>query len=453
MFASLFFLFLVLALINFVPEIETTFLVDSLFEAFGLGLLLYIALLIIIVIQIGLFAKWRRFNISFYVILTNVELLFFFCFYHFALGAHRWLCQGPHLCLFHFPNAVFSVMLYLMGLGWMYFWLGYFRAAHTTTTPLRHASLQILFLFPFCFPFLVFSVLFDLMNSLPSVSAWLAPSDSWIQTIGLSMLSLIMIIVTMLLMPPLIVTCWRCRPLRHPFLLPRLEALCQRMHFKHAGIKMWTIMRHQFTAGIIGLVPRFRYIMFTDNLIQQFPLQEIEAILIHEIGHSRYKHLWIYPFVLLGMLVTATWLSLIYTEPLEHYFHVQFERDPSAIWNFLFLVSLFSLYAFILGLYFRFVFGFFSRLFERQADLNIFDSSLPPIYMIHALDHIAIVTGYSHRHPSWHHSSIQERIDFLELAIQNPQLVAQHHQKVRKWVAVYLTVLILASIGLLFVLF
>lgn len=449
MFSNLFFLFLFLALINFIPELETPFWITSSLEAFSLGLLIYAVLLLGILGQIKLLSKFTKWPAPFYVILANLELLLFFCLYHFGLGSHRWLLEGQYLSALQSPSALFALILYLSALGWVHYWLARHHLTSIRTTPLRHAGDQLLFLLPFCFPFLIFSLFFDGLNLLPFFQTWLQPSDSWLHTAELTSLSLAVLIATLLFMPPLIVTCWRCRPLVHPFLTPRLESLCRRMHFKHAGIKVWTIMRHSFTAGIIGILPRFRYIMFTPNLIHQFPLQEIEAILLHEIGHSRYKHLWIYPFILLGMLVTATWLSLFYTEPLYYYFASQYQAYPSEVWYFFFLVTLFSLYALILALYFRYVFGFFSRLFERQADLHIFESSLPPIYMVHALDHIAVVTGHSHSQPNWHHFSIQERIDFLDAAIQHPSLVNQYHRKVRRYVILYFIVLgiALAALG------
>ncbi len=56
-------------------------------------------------------------------------------------------------------------------------------------------------------------------------------------------------------------------------------------------------------------------------------------------------------------------------------------------------------------------FSVLSRLFERQADLYIFESSFDPFYMIQALDRLGVVTGFTHSQPSWHHFSLQERID------------------------------------------
>jgi Zn-dependent protease with chaperone function len=150
------------------------------------------------------------------------------------------------------------------------------------------------------------------------------------------------------------------------------------------------------------------------------------------------------------MLMMGAFLSFFYTDALSHYFAHYNHLYPSEIWNFLFSFSVFILYGCFLAIYFRLVFGFFSRLFERQADLHIFNYSLSPSYMIQALDHIGVVTGNTHDHPSWHHYSIQERMDFLQSAIQNPRLITQHHRKVKKWVIIYFILLILSCLSLFF---
>ena len=73
--------------------------------------------------------------------------------------------------------------------------------------------------------------------------------------------------------------------------------------------------------------------------------------------------------------------------------------------------SVFILAVFLV--YFRFVFGFFMRNFERQADgyvYTLFDSARPLIATFHK---IAFTSGQSADRPNWHHYSIRERIDHL----------------------------------------
>ncbi len=450
MFANLFFLILVLALINFVPEVEPSLWISSSFHAFEVGWLFYGLFLLGIYLQIKGLARWVKISPDFLLTVMNLELLIFLCFYYFGLGAHRLLTEGPLMSQIQTPFSLFSLLLYMGGLGWTHYWLAHFHFVPVNTSLRIHTYTQLQFLFPFCLPFIIFRVLFDSLNFIPQWSIFIQQTDdfSLFLLFGLSLISLLVILI---FMPPLLIACWRCQPLRDPFILSKLQAVCDQVHFKHAGIKIWTILRRSFTAAIIGIVPRFRYVMFTQNLINQFSVEELEAILTHEIGHSRYKHLLFYPFILLGMAILGAFLSLFYTDPLARYFMYQNTLYPSEIWSFLFPFSLFSIYAILLGIYFRFIFGFFSRLFERQADLNIFDYALSPTYLIQALDHIALATGNTHRHPSWHHYSIQERINFLHSAMANPILVAQHHRRVKRWLVIYFSLLILSCLALYWV--
>ena len=215
------------------------------------------------------------------------------------------------------------------------------------------------------------------------------------------------------------------------------------MNFRHAGLKIWSALPHEFTAGIIGVVSSFRYILFTPPLLSRFQPEEIEAILVHEIGHHRYKHLLIYPFIMLGMVFTA---ALIPTG-LEKWLSFGSGTIADETSYFTLLILLFGGYALAAALYFRIIFGFFSRLFERQADLHIFDSPLRPGCMIEALDRLGTVTGSSHDVPSWHHFSLRERIQFLSEAIENPALIKQHHRRVNKWLIIYFFGLVLSSLA------
>jgi STE24 endopeptidase len=46
-------------------------------------------------------------------------------------------------------------------------------------------------------------------------------------------------------------------------------------------------------AVMIGLVPRFRYVLLTDRLLRELEPDELEAVLAHELGHAKKHHLLI----------------------------------------------------------------------------------------------------------------------------------------------------------------
>jgi tetratricopeptide (TPR) repeat protein len=88
--------------------------------------------------------------------------------------------------------------------------------------------------------------------------------------------------------------------------------------------------------------------------------------------------------------------------------------------------------------YFRFVFGFFMRNFERQADgyvYTLFDTALP---LVSTFRKIALTSGQSVDRPNWHHYSIRERIEFLNRCERDRSWLRRHDRKVRRGMACYL---------------
>ena len=439
MFSQLFFVLLALILINFTSETHLTFWIEDPKKALQWGLLSYALLLAILVWQSKIFQTLHKRIQSLWGSLVNLEVLLFLGIYHFGLGAQRFFLQGT-LASYQTPYTLVSLLLYFLALGWAHLWHSYFQLHCSLKKSFKNAYHQLLFYCPFCLPFIFISFILDGLQHLP---AWQNDTLPLSQDLILFLLSLCLLGLTLIFLPALMIKCWRCKPLEQFDLKQRLEHLCTSLRFRHAGLKIWSIMPHSFTAGIIGVVPAFRYILFTPALLKRFQVEEIEAILIHEIGHNHYKHLLCYPFILLGMLVLGT-LMLV---GLENILLLTMGEPSSTSNYFLLLMTLFVFYALLMGVYFRLVFGFFSRLFERQADLHIFSTPLSPIYLIQALDHLGVVTGYTHDHPSWHHFSIQERIRFLYQAMDNPNLITRHHRRVKKWLMIYFVALLTTCVA------
>ncbi|HAA04757.1 MAG TPA: hypothetical protein DCE18_15525 [Syntrophobacteraceae bacterium] len=102
-------------------------------------------------------------------------------------------------------------------------------------------------------------------------------------------------------------------------------------------------------------------------------------------------------------------------------------------------------------LYFRYVFGYFMRNSERQADLYALELIGHPFTLASSLEKIAIAGGHIHDLPSWHHFSIRQRIQFLLDSYRNPQLRLRHHRKLYAMALVFLAmVAVLATAGFQF---
>lgn len=426
MFSQIFFLFLTLILMNFATEIPASYWIENPKEAFEWGLLCYALLLFFIGLQATIFRYIHRKIQSFWSGFINIEILFFLALFYFGLGGHRIFLENSS---YQTPLIFSSLILYFFALGWIQFSYSYFCNHMSIKKGFKSGYRHCLFYFPFTIPFIMATLFLDGWSHFFSEQ-----SDTLLLLGGIAFIGL-----TFLFLPPLMMRCWGCRSLNPLDLNERLEKLCSSLQFRHAGLKTWSMLPHAFTAGIIGIIPFFRYILFTPPLVQRFQPEEVEAILIHEIGHNHHRHLLCYPLILLGMLMSGALLLM----GLEDFFFFVHPSSSSDTVSFLLIITFFGCYAAAMGLYFRFIFGFFSRLFERQADLHIFSTSLSPLALVKALDRLGVVTGYTHDQPSWHHFSLQERIGFLYQAMDNPTLVTQHHRKVKLWLIIYLFALIL----------
>lgn len=423
MFTNLIFLILVLMLVSFAADMEhATWMLEPL-AAFGASALLYIGLLGLIIFQNKLFKRARKQTL---LTLVNFECLLFLALIHYLIGTHRLFTVGS----FQTGVILYALSLYLAAL-YVFHW-------SWKTGSSREASNQIALLVPFALPFLLFTLLVDLFQLLPAdnfLATFFNAASPWLGLIP----SLFFLGAMLLFLPPLIVRFWRCVPMEDSDLKRRLEALCDKAQFAHGGFKTWGVMEGTLTAAIIGVLPALRYILFTPRLLKTFSPEAIEAILAHEIGHSYRKHLLYYPLIFLGMAVLMTLFSICCMGPLSKLFDQTFGNS----WGQLFPLFLFIPIALIIWLYFRYVYGFYSRLFERQADLHVFALGIKPEAMIEALDHVGTGTGFTHLVPNWHHYSIQERIDFLKRAMQDPEVVPQHHRRVKQALYAYLVLLAL----------
>jgi tetratricopeptide (TPR) repeat protein len=200
------------------------------------------------------------------------------------------------------------------------------------------------------------------------------------------------------------------------------------------------------TAGVMGLLPRFRYILLTESLLNILSEDELKAVMAHEIGHIKYKHILFYALFLLGYMVISFGLFDVFFYLMAMHPQLfalltsQKEADAGIFY------SIFSL-PFVLSiiLYFRYVMGFFMRNFERQADF--FSAQLlgraEPIIM--SLEKIAHAGGQSRSHPSWHHFSIAQRVEALWKSTLDPNLIKRHSKRLA--LSLIALLVIISSLG------
>jgi Zn-dependent protease with chaperone function len=243
--------------------------------------------------------------------------------------------------------------------------------------------------------------------------------------------------------PVLIKTVWRCRPMEKGVARSKIEAVCEKAGLRYADILKWDLFAGaMITAGVMGIVGRYRYILVTPALLHSLDDQEMEAVMLHEIGHVHHHHMLFYLFFFAGFIACnfvffePMMLMLFIAEPVYQAFaFVGLEKDQAhPVMICVLLISFFVLY-------FRFGFGVFMRNFERQADIHLYRFYPDATPLIRTFYKIAAVSRQAMDRPNWHHFSIGQRIRFLEKCQQNPALVSWHHRRVRQMITGFAIVL------------
>lgn len=95
--------------------------------------------------------------------------------------------------------------------------------------------------------------------------------------------------------PVFIKTIWQCRPMEKGPGRSRIEAVCHMAGLRYADILIWDLFAgSMITAGVMGLVGKFRYILVTPALLGSLDDEELAAVILHEIGHVKHRHMLFY---------------------------------------------------------------------------------------------------------------------------------------------------------------
>ena len=305
---------------------------------------------------------------------------------------------------------------------------------------------QISFSIPVLLPWLLLSGVADIINVLPFET----PKYFLSTTQGQIVYFLVFLFAIAIAGPAAIQKFWRCKPLETGYYRERIENLCRKAGLEYTEILYWPIFGgRMITAGVMGLVKKFRYILVTRDLLRFLEPEEVDAVIAHEIGHIKKKHLIFYLVFFVGyMLISfATFDLLVYfiifTEPIYSFIN-NTSLDQTAVTSSIFS---FTIIIFFL-IYFRFIFGYFMRNFERQADTYVyalFDNALP---LISCFEKIAATSGEPYDKPNWHHFSIKSRIDFLRKCETDRTWITRHDNKIKKSIAAYMAgILLIGGVG------
>ena len=300
------------------------------------------------------------------------------------------------------------------------------------------------FAVPVLIPWVVLSAMIDILYALPFDFLKRILSS----TGGELFFILLFLAAVAVIGPALIQKFWRCRSLPEGPIRTRIENVCQKARVHYRDIVDWPVFGGQMiTAGVMGLVKRFRYILVTRALLAHLSPEELDAVIAHEAAHVKKNHLLFYLFFLTGyMLIAYTAFDLIvylllYSKPanllISAIGYDQTEAAPV-------LLSLVMVGFFLV--YFRYIFGYFMRNFERQADAFAFSMLGSAAPLVRTFKKIAYTSGQSPDKPNWHHFSIRQRIGFLEQCESDRTLVLRHNRKVFRSIVAFLCAMVLLGV-------
>jgi Zn-dependent protease with chaperone function len=235
------------------------------------------------------------------------------------------------------------------------------------------------------------------------------------------------------------------RPLPPGPVRAAIEQQMAALSVRAKDLLLWETRGRVLNAMVVGLTGRTRFVIVSDALLARLPLPEVLAVVSHEAGHARLRHLqW---FLLVGLS------SILFFRSAEELLGPSLGPAGGLFLTFL------SLAFFWFGML-----GWLSRRFERQADVfgalhgaallpDAPDVALPPApapvpagtaAMMGALDRVAGEGGakFSHRH-----GSIADRIGYLaRFALDRPtrETLATDTRRV-KWILVAFALVALGS--------
>jgi Zn-dependent protease with chaperone function len=352
---------------------------------------------------------------SYHSLIFRLSVLAIFLF---ALDVHffhlkTWLQMIPGIRSFSVLQGILAVLVFVayQVTIWYFAFPAYDLTFQTRITRRSFIVSNLKLNVPILFPWVLLSLIYDLIF----LSSWRSLQSLMNRPEGEVIFFSLFLFILMIFMPGLIRYWWGCRPFLPSEKVTALKSFLEEKKFKYRELLRWPIFEgRMMTAGIMGMVARFRYLLITESLMDILAIDELKAVVAHEMGHARYRHFFLYLVFFVGFAVVSTGLwdffaVLLSTRPfVMRIIGTGASADASFLYFVLALPVLVSMVV-----YFRYVMGFFMRHFERQADLYSALIMGSPRETISSLEKIAILSGKIRDLPSWHHFSIRQRVDCL----------------------------------------
>ena len=374
-----------------------------------------------------------------------IMAIFIYAIDIYALNIGVWLRQFTFFQFFPTLEALcfLGLFIFYLCVVWNFAYDAHIKLYKTGEARKDYILSNITFSLPVLLPWFILSITADIINILP----FELPKKVLLSTEGQIVYFLGFLVILAIVGPALVQKFWGCRPLKQGRARFRIELLCKKTNMAYRDIMVWPLFGgRMITAGVMGLVKRFRYILVTPALLNYLEPYEIDAVVAHEIGHIKKKHLLFYLMFFAGYLILAFSTLDFITYGLIYLEAVYGLMGQNSAGYATFTSISFSIMMIVVFLiYFRYIFGFFMRNFERQADVYAYTIMGDAAPLVTTFEKIAAASGQPPDQPNWHHFSIKERIDYLQQCQADERWVHKHDKKVKKSILIY--ILALALVG------
>ena len=198
------------------------------------------------------------------------------------------------------------------------------------------------------------------------------------------------------------------------------EALARRHRIRIGRLLVWRTGGCMMNAAVMGVLPMVRRLLVTDALLEQLRTDEVRAVIAHELGHLRFRHLvWTVAAMVAVLMSAAVAVGGVLTlaQPLM--------GEGLFLWLEVggYVIAVAGMLT---------IFGWVSRRFEQQADAFAVralteDPSLTPgpdgrrtagagridpmivLLMQETLERVTRLNGGSPERRSWRHGSVRAR--------------------------------------------
>ena len=220
------------------------------------------------------------------------------------------------------------------------------------------------------------------------------------------------------------------RPLHSGGLRDMIIRTLQDAGVQTRNVMLWPTGGSMVNGAVIGLLPAMRYVLLTDELLERLPSGQIRAVVAHEAGHLRHRHL---PWTILTLFALVGTIGVVVEWCLEAVLPglLEWSGDPVR------MIAVGEALAVTVCLFLTFLsFGWVSRRFELQADASAArdltvrggvgeDSAAcegrldeqATLLMCGALDSVATINGVDPNRHTWRHGSIRWRQSRLRASI------------------------------------